>query len=418
MSIRRRRWSVARPLALGFALTVAAACTGSPIASPSVSPGQPSVGLRASAPTDPGAATAPPPSSAASLAPVQLLGTFPEAELDKATTTRLDAALDQIVAGGAPDVLAAVITAEGSWSGAAGTVGPKGAAAAPTQVFSVASVTKTAVATLLLRLVELGEVDLDARIDSYVPDMAVQSNGATVRQALAMRGGFGETAGSVIESALADCSRAWTEADVVAAFPAPVSKPGSSFVYSNPGYKLAGYVAERVTGMSLGTALRTYVVEPAGVERFVLQGPGAPAPKPWALPIEGHFGPLKGADYGVGGTLPCLSDSTLAVGGTAMAADAGSLARWAWQLFAGQLINERSLAALIDIDSDDYGLGIWRFYDFPPDLAYGHAGNKPGFAPLFVVLPARQIVVVVCINDQDADPYAPVRALLRALDPA
>ena len=403
-------------MALGFALTLAA-CTGSPAASPSVSSGQPTAGLPTSAPTGTPAVIASTPSPAPSRTPVKLLGDLPETKLDKATTGRLEAALDEIVAGGAPDILAAVITAEGTWSGAAGKVGPNRTAAAANQVFAVASVTKTAVATLLLRLAELGKVDLDARIDKYLPSMAAQSNGATVRQALAMRGGFGETAGSVIDSALGDCKRAWTEADVLAAFPPPASAPDKLFAYSNPGYKLAGYVAERATGTSLGAAIKSYVVDPAGVERFVLQGPDSPAPKPWALPIDGHLGPLDAADYGVGGTLPCLSDSTLSVGGTGMAADAPSLARWAWELFAGRIIDARSLAMLIDVDSDEYGLGLWRFSDFAPDLAYGHAGNKPGFAPLYVVLPERQIVVVVCINDQDADPYQPARLLLKALTP-
>jgi len=129
-----------------------------------------------------------------------------------------------------------------------------------------------------------------------------------------------------------------------------------------------------------------------------------------------HRGTLAVGDYGTGGTLPCLSDSTLSGAGTGMASDAISLARWAWALFAGKVIDADSLATMTETAGDMYGLGIWRFDDFSPDTAYGHAGNKPGYAPIFVVFPQRQIVIVLCINDQDADPFDPVRKLLGALD--
>ena len=99
-----------------------------------------------------------------------------------------------------------------------------------------------------------------------------------------------------------------------------------------------------------------------------------------------------------------------------MAGDAMSIARWAWALFGGSIIDEASLASMTDIDDDEYGLGIWQFTDFRPHRSFGHAGNKPGFAPLFAVLPERQVVVVVCINDQDADPFTPARRILEVLD--
>ncbi len=70
---------------------------------------------------------------------------------------------------------------------------------------------------------------------------------------------------------------------------------------------------------------------------------------------------------------------------------------------------------MTETTGDLYGLGIWKFDDFSPDTAYGHAGNKPGYAPIVVVFPKRQVVIALCINDQDADPFAPARRLLAAL---
>ncbi len=69
---------------------------------------------------------------------------------------------------------------------------PKGKPAGADDVFSMASATKPMVAALMLRLAELGKVDLDAPLASFGLDAGV-TNGATIRQALEMRGGLGET---------------------------------------------------------------------------------------------------------------------------------------------------------------------------------------------------------------------------------
>jgi D-alanyl-D-alanine carboxypeptidase len=322
--------------------------------------------------------------------------------------------LDQAVKGGAPAIMAAVITADGTWTGASGVVGPSGKPATKDDVFAIASATKPVVAALLLRLAELGKIDLDAPLSSFGLDDDL-TNGATVRQALEMRGGIGDTDPAVLAKVDADCSHAWTRDEVLAAFPKPVTTAGGRWAYSNPGYKLAGYAAETATGGSLADAVRTYVLDPAGVDRLVFQGEGAKTPTPWAVPIDGHAGAIAAADYGKGGALPCLSDATFSSAGAGMASDASSLARWAWALFAGKIIDERSLATMTETSGDQYGLGIWQFDDFRPNLAYGHAGNKPGYAPIFVVFPDRQVVIALAITEQEADPFAPVGKLLAAL---
>ena len=55
-------------------------------------------------------------------------------------------------------------------------------------------------------------------------------------------------------------------------------------------------------------------------------------------------------------------------------------------------------------DSDGHGLGIDRLPDFAPDVAYGHAGTQAGYSALLAILPERQAVIVVFINDEAADP--------------
>jgi CubicO group peptidase (beta-lactamase class C family) len=341
---------------------------------------------------------------------------MPAKPLDGRIADRLQTAIDLEVAQGTPDVIAAVVTAEGMWAGAAGIDGPNGRKAQPTDEFGIASVSKLLLAALVLKLAEEGKLELDAPLADYLDGLEVDANGGTVRQALAMRSGIGAALGDVVGKAFSACDRPWSTADVLATVPRPFGPAGSRYEYSNPTYKLVGIAAENASGMKLADALKSLVIDQADADRMLLQGPDATPPKPWALPVEGHGSGYDIAKFGTGGNLPCVGDTTLTRGAGAVASDAPTLARWGWALFAGSIISAESLNAMTTMEDGAHGLGIDRFSDFAPEVAYGHSGSQPGYSALLAVLPHRPAVVVVFINDESADPYAGVRHLLDALD--
>src|SRR4051794_5528002 len=73
----------------------------------------------------------------------------------------LQAVLDQAVASGVTGVTAAVVSARGFWSGAAGVDGG-GHRVVPTSMVAIASVTKTFTAAEVVHLAASGKLDLDA----------------------------------------------------------------------------------------------------------------------------------------------------------------------------------------------------------------------------------------------------------------
>jgi len=329
--------------------------------------------------------------------------------LDKAKAATLQGILDRIVAGGAPDAIAAVITADGTWAGAAGIDGPRERQATVHDEFALASISKTFVATLVLRLVEQGKIDLDAPLSAYLDGMTVDANGATVRQALAMRSGLPDTRYTIADACSSDPKRIWTTAEVLSTFDPPIAQAGARVIYSNPTYKLLRLAAEHATGTSFATAMRVALLDPVGADRIVVQGPDRLTPKPWALPLAGHTQGDDAKVFGQGGTLPCLADSTFSIG-NAMAGDAPTLAAWGWHLFAGDIVDAASLGAMEDGD----GLGLERFSGFGNAIAYGHAGSKPGYGSILLSLPEEQALVVMFINDPDADVPAAAEQLLKA----
>ncbi len=348
-----------------------------------------------------------PASSVATPAPsapplVSGFGKLSTVPLDATRAAALQAVIDDAVARGMPDVLAAVITPEGTWSGAAGVGGPDGQPVAASSEFAIASITKTFLATLVMKLVEQGRMDLDAPLASYLGDIQADTNDATIRQALAMRAGLADTPDAVYDRIKADPTHAWTAAEIISTFDPPIAPAGTMFQHSNPTWKLLGMAAERVTGMSLASAMRTLVLDPVGADRILVQGTEAVTPRPWAIPTVGHTADLDPATLGEGDALPFLSDATFSAGASGMASDAPSLASWAWHLVAGDIVDPASLGVMSDTRGGD-GMGLYPIPDYYGRTVYGYDGSKRGYGSKLIASIDHPAVVVVLVNDQDLD---------------
>jgi CubicO group peptidase (beta-lactamase class C family) len=377
-----------------------AACGGAPVApsrvaSATIDP----VNATASPSTAPDAKPSIAPTASPSPAPITLLGPIPTRTLDKATAADLQGILEAMVQQGAPDAIAAIITKDGTWAGAAGIGGPKGRKATPQDEFAIASITKTFTAALVMRFVEQGKTDLDAPLAAYLGDLAVDTNGATVRQALQMRAGIADDGPEVGTSIGADPARVWTVEETVADIGDPIGKPGASAAYSSPTYRLLSIAASRVAGTDFASALRAVLLDPVHADRILDQGPQAVTPKPWALPFGPQTGRFDAADLGAGGSISCISSATRTTGSASMASDAPSLAAWAWHLFAGDILDQGSLETMMrnggpvlafGLEGMPYGRG-----------SVGTSGNKTGYGSQFAYLPEKGVVVVLFVNDPD-----------------
>ena len=168
-----------------------------------------------------------------------------------------------------PGVTVAVVTPDGTWSGAAGVDGA-GTPLRPDSGMALASITKTFTAAEVMLLAERGLVDLDAPASRYVPEPQV-ANGVTVRQLLAQRALLGEAD----EDAWADIDlhpdRHWSPEEAIAPVPTPTSTPGQSFRYDNVNYVVLGQVIEKVTGEDVATVIRRDLATPLGLDRLAYQ---------------------------------------------------------------------------------------------------------------------------------------------------
>ena len=360
------------------------ASASAPAAVPSSSAAQPTV-----APSSPGLVPFP---------------SLPTAAITRGRADAMQAILDAAVAAGAPDAIAAVITADGSWAGASGIGGPDGRKATVADEFAIANVTKVITASLVMRLVEQGRMDLDTPLSTYLGDVKVDSNGATVRQFLGARSGMADFVDPPAAIS-ADPAHHWTIAELLARIPPAADRPGDRYLPVGPNYILLGLAVEHVTGKTLSDALRDEVLDPFGATRILEQGAGVATPKPWALPTKAHLGPFDVGDLGAGGAISCISSASFGPGSGSIASDAPSLAAWTWHLFAGDIIDRASLATMLP-GHDGHGLGL-NVLDRPLDQDIGLNGGKTGYATVLAVIPDARVVAVVLVNDENfrIDPF-------------
>lgn len=133
-------------------------------------------------------------------------------------------------------------------------------------LFQIGSITKTMTATVAMRLVEQGKLDLDATVRTYLPDFRLQDE--TVAAAVTVRQLFIHTAGWVGDyfenTGNGDDGLARYVANMAAL---PQQTPlGSLWSYNNAAFSLAGRVIEVVTGQTYEQAMQEYLFEPLGME--------------------------------------------------------------------------------------------------------------------------------------------------------
>ena len=310
-----------------------------------------------------------------------------------------------------PGVTVAVVTPDGTWSGAAGVDGA-GTPLRPDSGMALASITKTFTAAEVMLLAERGLVDLDAPASRYVPEPQV-ANGVTVRQLLAQRALLGQADEAAWDDVDVHLDRHWSPEEAIAPVPTSTSTPGRAFRYDNANYVVLGQVIAKVTGEDVATVIRRDLATPLGLDRLAYQDAERLA-APLARPGAGEDG-IRPPD---GPYLPMRSVASAFGAAAGMAGDAATVARWGYQLYGGLLLRPSSVEQMTDFgDGDGYGLGTFDYSDtqFGGNSveAVGHLGVLEGYRTVLAVFPTRRLSIAV-LTPSDVESLGYVRRLLRA----
>jgi CubicO group peptidase (beta-lactamase class C family) len=132
-------------------------------------------------------------------------------------------------------------------------------------LFQIGSTTKTVTATIAMRLVEQGKLDLDAPVRRYLPELRLSDESVASR--VTMKHLFTHTGGWVGDYFNDFGGGDDALAKIVASLePLPQLTPlGEVWSYNNSGFYIAGRVIEAITGQTYESAAKELVLEPLGM---------------------------------------------------------------------------------------------------------------------------------------------------------
>ncbi len=157
-------------------------------------------------------------------------------------------------------------------------------------LFRVASVSKLFVGTAVMQLVERGDLDLDADVNTYLSEFTIPDTFAepiTLRHLLTHSAGVEERVIGVDPDLPEDIVLPLAQL-LQDLFPARVRPPGRVASYSNWGVTLAGHIVERVSGLSFAEYVDRNILAPLQMARSTYLEP-VPAPLADHLATGYHY---------------------------------------------------------------------------------------------------------------------------------
>lgn len=274
-------------------------------------------------------------------------------------------------------------------------------------LFQIGSISKTMLATALMRLVEEGRLALDRPVRAYLPSLrlADETTAAhlTLRHLLTHTGGW---AGDYFNDF------GWgddaLENMVVSLAQLPQLTPlGSLWHYNNAGFAIAGRVIERVTGLTYENAMASLLFQPLGMRQsfffpeeilvrrfavghFAVAGGTPSVALPWAVGRANH------PAGGVVANLPDLMRYARFHLGDGKNEQGERL------LSAGSLDEMRRAQAWPGVSADGMGL-TWFIKQVGQVTIFRHGGATHGQNAQFLFVPQHDFAFAILTNAEEGD---------------
>ncbi len=297
----------------------------------------------------------------------------------------------------------------------------------------VGSITKMFTATLVLQLVDAGDLSLDDRLAASLPSAANLPHAETItlRHLLNMRSGIYNYTedGDAFAKLFASPNSVWTHEELIdiARTHDAYFEPGTEFHYSNTNYILLEMIVERITGRPFGELLQERILAPLSLSETVLPTTSS-MPEPFAHGYGGDpsipRSPRKDEDAEAEVTAPVAPVETIdtteippsaAAGAGALVSTVSDLDHWLHALKDGfslseDLQRERMCMESTGENHGAYGLGVMSH-----GRLIGHGGGIPGYTSFAGYDPITGAHVVVLVNGEgNGTPTGTVMALVDA----
>lgn len=273
-------------------------------------------------------------------------------------------------------------------------------------VFQIGSTTKLFNASLVMSLVDSGELALDTPVHRYLRDFRLASweaqRSVTLRHLLSMSAGIdngfyhdygrGDDALGRYVAALAGLSHLF--------------RPGTAFGYSNANSNVAGHVAATVMGRSWEELISERMIEPLSLQSTVLFAEdllahpvalGYTRDDTTAAPCRVHGWAMPRSCAPAGGRLCCSAGDLIRFARMLLERGAGPQGRGVLSTSAVDTMHVPQVELPTRLMAQQWCCGPYRKV-WDGAAVYGHSGTSTGGSSMLLWCPEKQIAIATVVN--------------------
>jgi CubicO group peptidase (beta-lactamase class C family) len=285
------------------------------------------------------------------------------------------------------------------WARGFGSVSTSGPPVTSETLFQAGSISKPVSAIAALALVQAGQLDLDADVNTMLKSWKIPENSFTDESKVTLRKLLSHSAGVSVHGfpGYAADKPVPSLIEILNGTPpantAPIIVqyvPGKRFQYSGGGYTIMQQLLMDVTGRPFPDLVADMVLKPFGMTNssFVQPLPAKEA-QAAATPYRGTGAPVPGGPH----TYPELAAAGLWTTPTDLARFAIAM-QDAWTGRKNPVLSQSMTAQMLTPGLGDYGLSL-VVRGSPPNRRFGHAGVNDGFVNLMWAFESGEGAVVM-----------------------
>ena len=255
--------------------------------------------------------------------------------------------------------------------------------------FRIGSISKMFTATIALKAIEEGKLELDQSIEEFFPHIE-NADKITIKNLLNHSTGIHDF---TREENYSDWnSRVQTRGKMISRISDFKSdfEPNSRSEYSNSNFVLLTYILEDVYDKPFSKILKDEIVEPLGFQ-------------------DTYYGGKINTDENEANSYSFLgkwdrekeTDMSVPQGAGAIVSNPEDLNTFIENLFLGNIVSKESLNLMKDI-KNGYGLGLLKF-PYKGRVSYGHTGGIDGFESVTSYFPEEKLAISLTANGVNYD---------------
>lgn len=258
--------------------------------------------------------------------------------------------------------------------------------------FRIASISKPLTATALAKLMDVGKINLDESLYTYLPDYPKKKYDFTIRQIGGHLAGIRNYKG---QEFLLNKKMTITEGLSIFKDDPLVSQPQSHYKYSSYGYNLLSEVIQTITNTPFNDYMHKSIFKPLKMEHTTLDVSDS------IMPYRTQFYNKTKANKIVLG-YPVSNEHKVAGGGFLSTSE--DLIHFGNEIINPKILNKQSLNELLkpqrtsDGKSTNYGVGFVISKTKYGSLKYLHSGGGIGASTTLRIFPVDNMVIVILAN--------------------